>query len=547
MDIREDTLKLAHELEFGDSAEKLAAIMTENEWKEYQKEHPKADPKKHTIVKDEGEKSKLKGEKKEDKPEKKEEESKEKKEPKEKEKAKGKQVGIKDPEWKKMEWDRIDIGEHVEGSREPQYYTLAQMISVPAVAERLNLDEITGPEELGAKLKKVTEALYEEDEDFDLEKARRKVKPSDEVATKLYGFHSGKKERAQKHWEDATPESIHELSDKDFQEVWKLIDDEEIEVEIDGEKWTFKAGDVASLATAAGGSGSFESIIGEGIDRLTGDVPEGWEEDEYVYESLGHLDVPDEADLREVAALLAKKKSGGKSKKEEKKASLGIRTARLARDNPELRDDLLPILRKHVRKLAIREVRVVVKELPDALQKALKAIGYGRRDVGVETATKFRPNEGMAGFEGSKGFVCVVDLKSGRFKIHEGDWGGGGSRQVDVDDRPQSIPTNGAVIIGERGGRGTFAHIKVSPANFQAILPRPAGEIEKDERKALEIIRSYKTSYRKEEFEYLKLGPYGPDNPLIKSLADKGFVKIDSRGGIQITTDGKNALLAGRT
>jgi hypothetical protein len=193
------------------------------------------------------------------------------------------------------------------------------------------------------------------------------------------------------------------------------------------------------------------------------------------------------------------------------------------------------------------KIHVVVRDLPEVLQRALKSVRYNRRDVGVESGSSFTPTEGSAGFEGNRGYVIVVDLVGGHFKTHEGAWGGPSpfdQRQVDLDRKPQAIPQNGAVIIGEYGGRGSFAHIRVHPSNLQAILPQPAEEIEKDERTALGIIRSYKSSGRVDEFRRAQIGAYGPDNPLIRSLAGKGLVKIDSRGSIQITTDGRNALLS---
>jgi hypothetical protein len=202
-------------------------------------------------------------------------------------------------------------------------------------------------------------------------------------------------------------------------------------------------------------------------------------------------------------------------------------------------------LRRH----AGAKLHVALRDLPPVLQRALKSVRYNRRDIGVEEGSSFTPSEGSSGFEGNRGYVVVVDLAGGHFKTHEGAWGGPSPfdrRQVDLDRKPQAIPPNGAVIIGEYGGRGSFASIRVHPSNLQAVLPRPAEEIQKDEAAALKIIRSYKSGYRGQAFQEAALGRYGPDNPLIRSLAAKGMVKIDTRGSIQITTDGRNAI-ASRT
>lgn len=190
-------------------------------------------------------------------------------------------------------------------------------------------------------------------------------------------------------------------------------------------------------------------------------------------------------------------------------------------------------------------VHVLVKELPEVLQRALKEVRYNKRDIDIQSADKVSPSEGSAGFEGNRGYVVVVDLSSNHYKVHFGAWGGANAfdqRQVDLDDRPQPIPPNGAVIVGEYGGRGSFAHIKVNPTNLQGILPRPAEEIDEKEAKALDAILGLKSGYRADEFRRRGLGRYSIENPLIQSLAAKKLIKIDARGGIQVTTEGKNAL-----
>ena len=160
---------------------------------------------------------------------------------------------------------------------------------------------------------------------------------------------------------------------------------------------------------------------------------------------------------------------------------------------------------------------VNLKELPPSLRNALHSVGYRKSDVKVETGESFTPSEGRAVFGGSRGFIVVVDLATGRTKAHHGSWGGasvGTQKQVDVDDKEQKIPPNAAVIMGEAGGRGAFAKIRIHPSNMAKLLPAP-GNVTKDEAVVLAVVAGLKSSGRKEEFERQGFGTYEAGNPLI--------------------------------
>ena len=113
-------------------------------------------------------------------------------------------------------------------------------------------------------------------------------------------------------------------------------------------------------------------------------------------------------------------------------------------------------------------------------------------------------------------------------------------RQVDLDDKPQKIPENGAVIIGSHGGRGSFARIRVHPNNFAKVLP-PAEKVSDDELKVLAIMAGIKSQYRPEYFRKAKLGKFTADNPVVSGLIEKKMLKVNRRGSFMITTAGKNA------
>jgi len=195
------------------------------------------------------------------------------------------------------------------------------------------------------------------------------------------------------------------------------------------------------------------------------------------------------------------------------------------------------------RKKAAKEVHVSLQELPPALQKALKQVGYRRKDIRVEERTRYSPSEGSAGFEGNQGYVMGVNLSTGQSKLEKGDWGGGGlgHKQVDFDRKNYPIPPNSAVIVGESGGRGSFARILINPQNFANILPSEE-KLSDNEMKALAIIKTIKGGYRKKYFDDHKIGPYAKENPILQGLARKGLIKVNARGAAMITTKGKNAV-----
>lgn len=216
-------------------------------------------------------------------------------------------------------------------------------------------------------------------------------------------------------------------------------------------------------------------------------------------------------------------------------ANLRDKVIKLAYQKPELRKVLLPLV-----KTAIGGTYVLVKELPPELLRPLKSLGYTRRDIEIQPGTSYSP--ASAAGTGSRGFVCVVDMGTGKFKTEYGAWGGAtpwDQRQVDLDTSNYPIPPNGAVIKGtEGGGNPVWAYIKVRPDNLAGLLPEKT-DVTKEEFKALQAIKM-KSGYRAEEFRRQGLGKYSLDNPLVKSLLDKGLIKTNAKGALMITLKGKN-------
>lgn len=187
---------------------------------------------------------------------------------------------------------------------------------------------------------------------------------------------------------------------------------------------------------------------------------------------------------------------------------------------------------------------LAVKELPESLQKALKSVGYGRRDISVGTGTSFTLQQG--GSDGKRSFTTMVNLDTGVFKTELGSWGGTNmftQTLTDDDDTRRPLPPGIAVIRGSLGGSSpVYATILVNPSSLAPMLPKSTtgGDLSPEEAKALEAIASLISSARKREFEDSGLGAYGPQNEYVVSLAEKGFVKVAANGGITITTSGKN-------
>lgn len=194
---------------------------------------------------------------------------------------------------------------------------------------------------------------------------------------------------------------------------------------------------------------------------------------------------------------------------------------------------------------------VLVKDLPPSLQTALRQVGYGRKDIRVETSTSYSPLG--AGEKGRRAFCVAVNLVTGETKAKMGSWGGANmfvNNQVDLDTSTYPLPVDGAIIKGSSGGGGpTLAHILIRPDNVIKLLGSGTGEgvegspekeeLTEQDKKALLIIKTYISSYRKDAFSREELGKYVPENPILQKLERMGLIKV-SKAGVQITLDGKN-------
>ncbi len=68
-----------------------------------------------------------------------------------------------------------------------------------------------------------------------------------------------------------------------------------------------------------------------------------------------------------------------------------------------------------------------------------------------------------------------------------------------------------------------------------------------DELAAMHVISMYKPVARAEYFEYLGLGNYDSQAPILKSLASKGLVKVNSTGAISLDKGKAKKIMGERT
>jgi hypothetical protein len=112
---------------------------------------------------------------------------------------------------------------------------------------------------------------------------------------------------------------------------------------------------------------------------------------------------------------------------------------------------------------------VLVKELPTAIQRALKSVGYGRKDIDVEVAESFRA-PGSYG-AGHRGQVIVVNLSTGESQYEAGSWGGSNPFEQRAVDEPSGVSPLPPGFVALTSGHTKIWHLHVNPANAANFLP----------------------------------------------------------------------------
>jgi len=217
--------------------------------------------------------------------------------------------------------------------------------------------------------------------------------------------------------------------------------------------------------------------------------------------------------------------------------------------NPVARDEMLAGIRSIEKAISRRNKNanvnlqlfrtaqyVPTKDLPQPLIRALKSIGYNKRDVEFITANEV-PVQTNAGFEYSRGITVLVNMMTGTTEQFTGNFGGSNMFEKTVADDSDAmipLPINAAVIKSTATG---FAKVYVGPDTMSAMLSEKSNDLSFRDLQILSTFTQFKSSYRKEEWEKGRVTPED-----MSSLVDRGFLKQNKAGSFMITTDGKNAV-----
>lgn len=179
-----------------------------------------------------------------------------------------------------------------------------------------------------------------------------------------------------------------------------------------------------------------------------------------------------------------------------------------------------------------------VKELPEAIQRALSSIGYNRSDIAIEVKDKVSPQ--VSGGDGQRGVFMMIDLANNNFQKIQGSWGGANAFNpgniVDNCDKPVML-NDGIVAVSGSTGYKTFATLYVSNANVVKTLP--VVDITPRQKWILFTMLTLTSAGRKNEYKRVSKEPTEEEFLALKQL---GFITIAKNGAMKITTNGKNAI-----
>jgi len=188
-------------------------------------------------------------------------------------------------------------------------------------------------------------------------------------------------------------------------------------------------------------------------------------------------------------------------------------------------------------------MHVLVADLPSSLQRALRSVGYARKDIRAEVGPTFTAPAAYG--SGHRAQAMVVELATGRMEGVVGSWGGANpfeQHAIDVGGE-STLPSGFAALTSSMTGYWT---LHLNPANAAKWLGSGTSEVSPREAWILGSFAGLTSAGRKDEFSRHGRGQE-PSPEEIGTLAARGYLKVNKAGAVQITTAGKNqAGLAGR-
>lgn len=185
---------------------------------------------------------------------------------------------------------------------------------------------------------------------------------------------------------------------------------------------------------------------------------------------------------------------------------------------------------------------VDVKDLPAAIQDALKSVGYARSNIEVRASEKVVMGDVGSG-QGRRSFAVLVNLDTGNHATHYGSWGGinafDRANPVDNDTNEYALPHNGVAVKGSSGYGTTLATLHIPASMVSRVLtagPRDElPQVEKDALYAYAYIIG--GQYRRDELRRRNV-----PSTVVDGLVTQGLLKRNKAGATSVTTAGRNAL-----
>jgi hypothetical protein len=189
---------------------------------------------------------------------------------------------------------------------------------------------------------------------------------------------------------------------------------------------------------------------------------------------------------------------------------------------------------------------VNTRDLPEPVQDALKAVGYGRADIEVKAVDSVTLGD-MGPGTGRRAFTVLVNLSTGRHKVSFGSWGGinmfDGVNPVDNDHRPWVLPPDGVAVKGSSGYGTTFAQLYVTPTSELAQARTPIAATAHEPTPKVELDALYAHGCLKGgQYRRDHLARKGVPAAVVDDLVTRGLLKRNKAGATTITTEGRNVL-----